>query len=126
MRRFLGLLWCRLLAVARAQAAIPVIPGSAKLIPVSGALNSRLAALREFAFNLLSYLEVFGAKTSSQGANRKNSRLNSRQTGKTRTGAAPHPDPLPASGAREELDKPCWVEQPKPSADMIISIADCR
>ena len=95
MRLLLGLLWCRLLAVARAQAAIPVIPGSAELIPVSGTLNSRLAALREFAFNLLSYLRVLGARTSSERANRKDSRLNSR------TGAAPHPDPLPASGARE-------------------------
>src|SRR6516164_7660180 len=84
MRLFLGLLWCRLLAVARAQAAILVIPGSAELIPVSDALNSRLAMLREFNFNHLIYVGLLGAKKLFRGSNRKNSRLNSRQTGKPR------------------------------------------
>ena len=64
MRLFLGLLWCRLLAVARAQAAILVIP---ELIPVSDALNSRLAMLREFNFNHLITSDFLEQKSCFEG-----------------------------------------------------------
>jgi hypothetical protein len=110
MRLFLGLLWCRLLAVVRAQAAIPVIPGLAESIPVSGAQNSRLAALREFSFNALIYLRVFEAETLFRRSNRKKSQFDrkSRECPPSRPGSlspsfsAQYPNAAPA-GRRTSL-----------------------
>jgi hypothetical protein len=59
---FLSLFGCASLAVAAVRAAIPVIPGSAEIIPVLAAPNSRLGPLREFTLNLLIRLSVFRAK----------------------------------------------------------------
>jgi hypothetical protein len=47
MGAFLVLLWCS--ARDGALPRIPVVPGSADLIPVKGRKNSRQALLREFA-----------------------------------------------------------------------------
>src|ERR1700739_2212817 len=75
MRLLLGLLCWVSFAFAGVRAAIPVISGSAELILVSDAQNCRLAARREFAFNLLIYPEVFGAESLFQRANLKKSRF---------------------------------------------------
>src|SRR5215472_9991950 len=81
MRLSFSLLSCTS-AVLGVRAGIPVIPSLAEKIPVKAARNSRQAPLRELAFNSLIYLRIFGLKRPLGRANRKNSRLNSRQTGK--------------------------------------------
>jgi hypothetical protein len=68
---FLILYWCSW----DGATAIPVIPGSADLIPDYAVINSRLALLREFARKHLIRLTLCAAKWRLPRQNRRNSRL---------------------------------------------------